>query len=222
MLLPSITLIFDLFILKLHTHAYGGVFMQWDMQEDFTAAQSSYLLALGEEEGEKGPKGRLPSSVTVPKRGPLALKTTACQYLPDKTAPSSQKPKVFTNPKCHHRPKHSLTHCSFPLRPLEQIEGELGELSCVQLRDSLELMTVSLQNILCLITQSNHLMQSTVVYSFHSQNVDIGWLSKHYSWEVSYSHSAYSSCGLTAVGNCGETTMCSTTCCMPLQYQQHE
>lgn len=142
----------------LHAHAYGDIFLQChplDMQEDFTTAQSSYLLALGEEVGEKGPKGRLPSSVTVPKRGPLALKTAACQYLPDKTAPSSQKHKVFTNPKPHYRPKHSLTQCSFPLRPLEQIEGELGELSCAQLRDSLELMMVSLQNILCLITRCN-------------------------------------------------------------------
>ena len=114
-----------------------------DMQEDFTTAQS-YLLALGEETEEKEPKRRLPKPVTVPKRGPLALKTATCQHLPDKMAPNRQKHKVFTSPKCHHHTKHSLTQCSFPLRPLEQIEDELGELSCTQLRDSLELMTVSL------------------------------------------------------------------------------
>ena len=119
-----------------------------DMQEDFTTAQS-YLLVLGEETEEKEPKRRLPKPVTVPKRGPLALKTAICQHLPDKTAPNSQKPKVFTNPKYRHRPKHSLIHCSFPLRPLEQIEDELGELSCAQLRDSLELMTVSLHEEQC-------------------------------------------------------------------------
>ena len=118
------------------------------LQDNFDAATSQLLLALvEEEEGGVVSKKRLPNPVTVPKKGPLILKTTASSHLPGRVATAQHVPnahgrRIFTNPKYQQRP---LT--KYPVlmvqRPIEQIESELGELSCAQLRDSIQLITVS-------------------------------------------------------------------------------
>lgn len=110
---------------------------------------SRLLLALvEEEEGAVVSKKRLPNPITVPKKGPLILKTTTSPHVPGATAqhcvhvPNAHGRRIFKNPKYQQRPliKHPVPMAQ---RPIEEIQSELGELSCAQLRDSIQLITVS-------------------------------------------------------------------------------
>ena len=103
---------------------------------------------------------RLPEPVTIPKTGPLVLKSSSKlrQMYSSSLAPASQRGggggggggggvRRFVNPFDSQtlRPKHSLTR--FPVvllqRPIEQIENNLGKISCAELKDNIQLLTVS-------------------------------------------------------------------------------
>lgn len=116
--------------------------------EALFSISSSHLYDLREEgEGEEKTEARLPQAVTTPRRGPLVLRVSrgsGKEASSQSTCP--QPPKqghgMFLLTK---KPKSSLTR--FPVvmvqRPLQQIEEELGQLSCAALKDNIQLMPVS-------------------------------------------------------------------------------
>ncbi len=59
-------------------------------------------------------------------------------------APPSSRGKIYTNP--HYYQKRSLTRFPVPnvQRPIDEIEGDLGEMSCAELTENIQLMGVSL------------------------------------------------------------------------------
>lgn len=96
--------------------------------------------------GEEKPKKQLPNRVTLPRRGPLILQTTQTGSQGPSTGPSTHRDtrkRVYTN---HQHSRHSLTR--FPVvtaqRPFEEIERELGEMSCAELWENIQTMDVSL------------------------------------------------------------------------------
>ena len=99
-----------------------------------------------EGEEEEGRKHRLPQSVTTPRRGPLTLR--AGQKEAQRVDNTSQNHKskghrMFLLPRKPAN-RHSLTR--FPVamvqRPLQQIEADLGQLSCAALQDSVHYLMV--------------------------------------------------------------------------------
>ena len=133
----------------------GLVVMQ--QREGFSYPASQLLLSYSLPEGkEEDSKKRLPNPVTIPKRGPLVLQfAKRCVNkgegagVSDTRGAQPQTPgrathRLYTNPSSHHRPKHSLTR--FPVimlqRPIEQIENQLGKISCAELTENVKLLSV--------------------------------------------------------------------------------
>lgn len=103
-------------------------------------------------------KRQLPNKITTAKQGPLALQTPrgvegnsstlTFQGAPvwDQTANPSHARKLYTNPSYQQiSRRRSLTRFLVPnvQRPIDQIDGELGELSCAELSESVQLLSVS-------------------------------------------------------------------------------
>ena len=123
------------------------------MFRDDLAPSTSQLLfySLGEHGGTTSPQKRLPNKVTTPRKGPLLLQTS--NPVTGKTGRSGfenspvfiPKTRIYTNPNYQQRPRYSLN--KFPIlnvqRPIDQIEGELGKLSCAELKERIQLMNVS-------------------------------------------------------------------------------
>lgn len=122
---------------------------QEEGQLSFPASQ--LLLSYSQPQGEEeSPKKRLPNPVTVPRKGPLLLQTS--KGSPNKvvgdTEPKSPRRAAhrhYTNPRPQQRPKHSLTR--FPVlmlqRPIEEIQSQLGKISCAELSENVKLLSVS-------------------------------------------------------------------------------
>lgn len=104
-------------------------------------------------------KKRLPNPVGVPRRGPLKLKSSAKPHdrastetirCTDATqTPSSPKRRrALTYPPSEQQPRHSLTRFPIPMlqRPMENLERELGQLSCAELLEGVSSLRVSREN----------------------------------------------------------------------------
>lgn len=120
---------------------------QEEGQLSFPASQ--LLLSYSQPQGEEeSPKKRLPNPVTIPRKGPLLLQTS--KGSPNKvvgdTEPKSPRRAAhrhYTNPRPQQRPKHSLTR--FPVlmlqRPIEEIQSQLGKISCAELSENVKLLS---------------------------------------------------------------------------------
>ena len=114
----------------------------------FSISSSHLLYGLREEgEGEEKKEVRLPQAVTTPRRGPLVLRVSRrsgkeANNHNTHPQPPRQGHGMFLLTK---KPKSSLTR--FPVvmvqRPLQQIEEELGQLSCAALKENIQCMPVS-------------------------------------------------------------------------------
>ena len=114
----------------------------------FSISSSHLLYGLREEgEGEEKKEVRLPQAVTTPRRGPLVLRVSRRSGKEASNhnicpQPPRQGHGMFLLTK---KPKSSLTR--FPMvmvqRPLQQIEEELGQLSCAALKENIQCMPVS-------------------------------------------------------------------------------
>ena len=114
----------------------------------FSISSSHLLYGLREEgEGEEKKEVRLPQAVTTPRRGPLVLRVSRrsgkeANNHNTHPQPPRQGHGMFLLTK---KPKSSLTR--FPMvmvqRPLQQIEEELGQLSCAALKENIQCMPVS-------------------------------------------------------------------------------
>ena len=108
-------------------------------------------------EGEGGQQGaHFPQSVTTPRRGPLIL----THIMPSGRHPthrnSDHAPSRYSNAPSRHghapfrhgnapmKHKSSLTRLPVAMicRPLDEIEAELGHLSCTALKENIQLMQV--------------------------------------------------------------------------------
>lgn len=108
------------------------------------------------EEGEEKNKKRLPNPVGIPKRGPLKLNSSAKTQdgLSTEADRSTQTPswrkrrRTFTYPPSEHQPRRSLTRFPVPMlqRPMENLERELGQLSCAELLEGVTSLRVSIDN----------------------------------------------------------------------------
>ena len=129
---------------------------QEEGQLSYPASQLLLSYSLLQEE-EEGPKKRLPNPVTIPRKGPLLLQTSKGSANKvvggaQPKSPGKAAHRRYTNPRPQQRPKHSLTR--FPVlmlqRPMEEIQNQLGKISCAELTENVKLLSVSsLRRLLC-------------------------------------------------------------------------